>query len=371
MKIASAFKTIGFLGVVMMGTFGCSSDLANQYSPEQVINNALKEEREVVNYYAEVEMSLIEEMGKEEKILLKEWVSDGKRKIETKNEDGSEYNITINDGKKLISYQPDLKQAFMVEDEELLTLNQVSPKQQAEQMLSVIKNTHEISAEGEEEIIGRTTYHLKATAKEHNSLLGDQEIWVDKENWLVLKSISSSGDFKVEMTYTKLNLDANIPEDTFKPELPDDVQIQDLLGGVSDAQEITLEEAVMKVEKPFLYVKEENGLTISRIEVVELEGEFNRNEVNIDYQKDGLPYFSMTVFQSPEEIGEEVEMIPGERKVKIRNQEGFYMEMNDFRSLGWQEEGLNYSILFIDSKLTLGEISEILSDMELAGHFVD
>ncbi|RKJ41280.1 hypothetical protein D7X33_36085 [Butyricicoccus sp. 1XD8-22] len=173
----------------------------------------------------------------------------------------------------------------------------------------------------------------------------------------------------MELTYTKLDLDADIPEDTFKLELPDDVQIQDLLG-VSDAQEVTLEEAVMKIEKPFLYVKEENGLTISRIEVVELEGEFNRNEVNIDYQKDGLPYFSMMVFQSPEEIGEEVEIIPGEQKVKVRNQEGFYMEMNDFRSLSWQEEGLNYSILLIDSNLTLDEISEIVSDMELAGQSI-
>lgn len=367
LKIARTVKVIGFLGVIMMGTFGCSSESGNQYSPEQVINNALKEEQTVNTYYAEVEMSMMGEEGQVEKLLLKEWNGDGKRKIETEKEDGSEYNVAINDGKKLISYQPDLKQALIVEDEELLELNQVSPKQQAEQILSVIRDSHEISTEGEEEILGRSTYHLKATQKEENGLLGDQEIWVDKENWMVLKSKSATGDFKVEMVYTKLELDADIPEDTFTLDLPDDVQIQDLSDSVSNSEEITLEEAVAKIGKPFLYVKEEAGLTISRIEVVELKGELNRNEVNIDYQKDGLPYFTMTVFKSPDEVGEGMEMMPGEQAVKIRNQEGSFMDLDEFRSVSWPEEGLNYNILFIDSNLTFDEISSIASDMATAG----
>jgi len=357
-------KMILLLGVTIMGIFGCSSESANQFSPEQVINNALDEE--IRSYYAEADL-ITHAAGKEpEKILLKEWVSkDGKRRTETQKEDGSEHNIAVNDGSKLISYEPEKNQAFIVEDEELLALNQTSPKQQAEQLLKIIKDSHEITSKGEIEILERPAYHLLATAKEKNSLIGDQEMWIDKESWMVLKTISQSGDIKVEMAYTKLDFNTEIPADTFVLNLPDDVQIQDLLDGVSEASQLSLREALEKVGTPFFYVGEKSGLEISNIEVLELKGELNRNEVNIDYQKNNLPYFTLTVFQSPEDVEEELGKLPGEKTVNILDKEVTYMEMNDFRSLNWQEEGLNYTILFIDPNLTLEDITPILEEMVL------
>ncbi|WP_240377051.1 LolA family protein [Bacillus piscicola] len=359
-KLAGMISTIG---VITIGLFGCSSQ-ENQYSPEQVINNALEETTELEAYYAEAEMTT-EEKGKDpEQILMKEWVSkEGKRRIETVNQDGSEKSIAVNDGANLTSYQPETKQAFVIEDNpELLSINQMSPKQQAEQLLKMVQDTHDVSLGGEEEVAGRAAYHLIAKAKKDNALIGDQELWVDKENWMVLKMDSRSGDSRIEMTYTEIELDPEIPTGTFALDLPDDVEVQDL-ENMDQTREVTLEEAADNIGKAFLYFPETDGLSISRVELLDIQGELQRKEVNIDYEKDGLPYFTMTVFESLEESEEDTEVLPGEEAVTVRNQEGTYMEMNDFRSLVWQENGSNYSIILTDPNLTLEDFKTLTDDM--------
>jgi outer membrane lipoprotein-sorting protein len=368
MKITKWAGIICFIGGITMGTFGCSSlESGNQFSPEQVINNALEETTEIGAYYAEAELITIEKGKDPEKILLKEWVNeDGKKRTETQMEDGSELSIAVNDGKQLISYQPEIKQAFVIEADELQALNQISPKQQAEQLLKMIQDTHEVRSEGEKEIVGRSTYHLIAEAKDDKGLFGDQELWIDKETWMVLKTSSSSGDINMEMSYTKLELSPDFDKDMFTLELPKDVEVQDLLEDMEEPSEITLQEAVEKVGSPFLHIPESSELKIDRIEVMELQGDLSRNEVNIDYQNKGLPFLTMSVFQTPEDLDEEIGALPGEETVKIRNKEASFMDINDFRSLSWQEEGLTYNILFIDPSLTMEEVSELLTEMVLA-----
>jgi len=351
------------IGVLAMGIFGCAPE--NQFLPQQVINNALEKTEEPASYYIEAEMRTIEDGKETERILLKEWVSEeGKRRTETQYEDGSGKNIAVNDGTKLISYQPEMNQAFLIENTELSELNQMSPKHQAEQLLKMIRDTHEITDGGEEKIAGRAAYRLIAKAKEKESLLGDQELWIDKENWMVLKMVSASGDVQSEVVLTKVDLNPAIPAETFVLELPEHVQIVDLKE-MNPTTEVTLAEAAEKIGTTFLYFPEAGGLSISRIELVELAGELKCKEVNFDYQKDGLPYFTMTVFPSSKDSGEDIGRLPGEKVVTVRGQEGTYMEMGDFRSLVWQENGLNYSIVFVDPNLTLEQFTALADSMAL------
>ncbi|GAB2670959.1 outer membrane lipoprotein carrier protein LolA [Paenibacillus thermoaerophilus] len=354
----------GIIGLMTIGLFGCSSN--PEFLPEQVLQQALDESQEPGAYYAEVEMKTTYGEGKDpELILMKEWASkDGKKRTEAEARDGSGKTVTVHDGARLIIYQPELKQAMVSDDPELLQIGQASPKKQAEQLLQMVQQTHEISAGGEDEIAGRSTYRLMAKAKDNTALLGDQELWIDKENWMVLKSVSTSGNIRTEMTYTKVELNPDIPADTFMLELPGDVDIQ-ALDEMNPSREITMEEAVKSIGKTFLHVPEKDGLAISRIELTELQGELKRNEVNLDYRKDGIPYFSMSIFSSPEnpEGEEQSAAVPGEKPVMIRGQAGVWMEMNDFRSLVWQEQGLNYSVMFIDPGLSLDEFQALADTM--------
>lgn len=356
-------KIAGILVAMSVLFVGCASG-ENQFSPEQVINNALEGTTEMGAYYGESEMKTSENGQDMEHLLMKEWVSeDGKRRVETMDRNTGKTSIAVNDGNNLTSYEPEAKQAFVIEDNpELLSMSQLSPKQQAEQLLKTIQETHEISAGGEEEVAGRETYHLIAKAKEDNALMGDQELWIDKENWMVLKMNSSSGDIQTEMTYTKVEIDPEIPADTFTLDLPDDAKVQDM-EDMNNTQEVTLNEAADSIGKAFLHFPETEELSISNVELLEIGGELQRNEVNINYQKDGLPYFTMTVFESPEQTEGEMETLSGEETVMIRGIEGTYTEMNEFRSLVWQEEGLTYSIILTDPNLTLDTFKALTEDM--------
>ena len=80
-----------FLGVIAMYLSGCSSD-TNQYSPDQVIQNALEEKSPT--YYGEAEM-IITDKGEETREIVQEWRSnDGKTRTESQLQDGSNKVIT-------------------------------------------------------------------------------------------------------------------------------------------------------------------------------------------------------------------------------------------------------------------------------------
>lgn len=364
MKFVKIAGISGLMGVFIMVIFGCASG-DGSFSPAEVIQQALEETEAMKAYYVEAEMVTYENDQEQERILLKEWVNeDGKRRTETENEDGSEQTITVNDGAKLISYQPEEKLAFVIDDSpDLLALNQLSPKQQAEKLLEMIQTSHDISEMGEEEIAGRDTYHLQAKVKNgKTTLFGDQELWIDKENWMVLKMITTVGDMKAEVVYTNVNFDPEITAETFTLDLPDDVVIQDL-EEMSEADEVTLAEAVDQIAKPFLYFPEKDGLAISRIELLDLKGELNRKEVNIEYVHDGLAYLTLTVFASPADTEAEMSSMPGEEPITIRGHEGSFMEMGDFRSISWQEEGMNYTLILHDPNLTDEEVTALTEAM--------
>ena len=360
MKITN--KLLGGATVVLL-TFGlaaCSSD-ENQYSPEQVINNAMKENEEPLSYYAEATMKMAAE---EEQIKLKEWRSkDGKVKVETEGGTEEEQGITVNDGQTITMYQESTKQAFVSDDGEMLATMAPSPKEQAQQLLKMIGDSHTISIDEEEKIAGRDAYHLVAKANEKDTLFGDQELWVDKENWFVLKSISESGDNRVDIEYTKIEFNKEFPDETFIIELPDGTDIQDL-DAMSNTSEVTIEEAAQNVGKPILYFPEEKSRKIERIEMDDIKGELNRVEINIEYVKEETPLMSLSLFTSPESPEDDIK-IPGEEKVEIRGIEGTKMEMEGFRNLFWLENGVSYSILLNDPEVSFEEVIQWANDMEL------
>lgn len=356
-------KNIGMILMIagVLALMGCSAD--ESYNPEQVVYNALNNTSASVPYYAEAEMKVIENGEETEHLLVKQWADkDGRRRVETQHADGSGLNIGVYDGTKLINYQPETKQVFYVESDELLELTQLTPKDQAEYLLRMIRNTHDISVAGEEEIAGRKGYHLIAKTKDAQSLLGDQELWIDMENWMVLKMISISGNMKKEIVYTTFDLNPKLTANLFTLNLPEDVQIVNL-DEMNSKEEISLEEAAEVLGEPFLYFSENEGIKITKVAKIELNGELNRNEINIDYTLDGFPSFTLTIFPDLVETEEESFELPGEQDTVIRGQTGEYMEMGDFRSLVWSENGLRYSVLFIDPNMTLEQFVVMADQM--------
>jgi len=359
MKIKKLIFNLIIVGVTVVA-FGCS-DESNHYSPEQMISNALDEETNQ-SYYAESTLKIGGDGKENEVVMMKEWRhKDGKIRMEIENENGEEQAITVNDGESIITYQKDINQAFMIDDEEILEFNQPSPKEQVDMILDMVKDTHEIESKGEEEIVGRNTVHLIATPKEEGTLFGEQEIWIDKENWMVLKLISTTGNQQTESVYTKIDFEPEISDETFTLELPEDVEIIHS-NDMPETEEMTLEEAKESLGKSFYYFPENDGLKLEKVEMDELTGEFNRTEINMDYNKDGLPYLSLAVFEAPE-LDDDFDF-PNEEDVEIRGKEGSYTDMDGFRGLVWEEDGLNYSLIIIEPSIELEDLKELTEEMD-------
>lgn len=354
-------RLLVLLTSVIFALFGCSSSL-HEYSPDQVIQNALNEKNNDEAYYAESTWTTTEQGKVTESLTMKEWHSkDGKKRVETIGKDESENGITVNDGARLITYMPGDKKAFIFESEELASLNQQSPKEQAEQMLKMIQDTHEIEVIGEEKIADRNTFHLKATVKEEQSLIGNQEIWIDKENWIVLKIKSDSDEVSVEWVYTKIEFDPQMPDDLFAIDLSDDVEIESL-ENMFDTREITLEEAKDLLGTSFLYFPETNELTIAYVERLDLGDEMDRGEITIEYEKEGLPFLSLSIFETPAELEkEQIESSLHEEPISFRGIEGQWSE--ELRLVNWQEKGMTYSLIVLDPNLSTDAFQKLLEQL--------
>lgn len=235
-------------------------------------------------------------------------------------------------------------------------------KEQAELSLELISESHETEVVGEEEIAGRNTFHLKATQKNDAALFGEQELWIDKENWLVLKMISNSGDMVTMSEYKHVDFNADITDDLFVIDLPEDVEMLDTSG--MEAEEVReIAEAVEKIGQSFLYVPETDEYLIEGIEFTDL-GEKHK-EVNVTYSKDSGPYFDLAIIDSTIGDDDDFDIDIGGKTVDIRGEKGNYFEMDDFRIVSWEEAGLNYSVQLFDSNLMLEDVQVILGTMEL------
>ena len=352
-------KRFLYLFILMLSAIGCSTSL-QEYSPEQVIQNALSEKHKTLEYYAESTWIMKENGEVAETVMMREWQNeDGQKRMETKSSNEKEYSIAINDGKTLLTYVPHEKKAYVIEGEELTSLNQQSPKEQAEKLLKLIQDTHEIKVIGEEKVAGRDAFHLKATAKKENSLIGNQDIWIDKETWFVLKMISVSGETTIEFEYTKIDYKVQNDNKLFTFELPEDAVVEKLQDSFSE-KEITLEQAKVELGTAFLYIPETKDLKIAHVGLSELDGEINQKEIMIEYTKEGLPYLSLTVIKQSSDRADET-MLPNEEEIQIRGLKGTWSE--ELRWLHWVENGMAHSINVTDPNVSLDELMPLLEKM--------
>src|SRR5699024_3377819 len=137
----------------------------------------------------------------------------------------------------------------------------------------------------------------------------------------------------------------DITDDIFVLDLPDDAQIQEL-GEMFASEEVSLTEAVKELGRSFYYIPEQANIKIDSVGITELDGvDLKRKELDLAYTKDHMPLFSIGVFESEVELNGD-DMLPGDELVTIRGQEAHYSDMDGFRMIVWQEEGINYSAFF-------------------------
>src|SRR5699024_9277561 len=128
---------------------------------------------------------------------------------------------------------------------------------------------------------GRPAVHLKLTKRDgEKSLFVDQELWVDKEHWLVLKMISNSGNMRNEAYYESIDFNATHHSSVFVLVLPEDVEMTNLEKLNEDIidKEINLEEILDRFGPDVLYFVYNDVFELDNINFRDIEVEGNYQE---------------------------------------------------------------------------------------------
>jgi len=351
MKWKKSLRAAGLIAALTFSLAGCNTE--GSYSPQEIIDQALQETKEPLTYYAEYKMDMGDVGGKAQ---VKEWTKDGKRRIETTAENG-EHIISVNNGSQVIIYDGVKNTVHKMDLGEDGFDGFQSPRDQAELIFNIVKDTHDVKIDGEEKIAGRDTYKIVAKAKKDDTLIGDIEVWVDKKTWVTLKTITNSAGNKMITEYTKMDENAKIDDAQFTIDIPKDAKVEEISGS-----ELVKMDTVKGELGEFLMVPEENGLTLEQISLD--KGIENRSEYTLSYAKNGQEDISVTVFKANSKATKE-EPILGEKEMDIRGQKGTVMDEQNFRCISWQENGYQYSIFLANSKLTIEDLVAYAKQMTI------
>lgn len=346
-------KVIYSAALVLTLVLGACSDPSVNYSPQEVIDQVLQDTTAVSSYIGEYKMDI----GDGDISTVKEWVKDGKRRIELSSTTG-EHFIIVNDGKSVTMFDVKANTVHVYESLEAESLPYQSPKEQAQVLLNMVEDTHTISVEDEEKIVGRDTYHIVAKSLEEKSLIGDMEIWVDKENWIILKTISSSGDVSMTTEYTAIDYKSEVEDTLFTLDIPQDATVETIDTDSYLPKQVTLEEAKATLGS-FLVLKEENGIALTTVEDMNVE---DRPEFALVYTKEDNPFITLSVFEptmSYTEFGGETS-----DEVTIRGQKGEQIDMGAFRYVQWTEGKHQYGVILDDPDITFEEVYAMIENME-------
>lgn len=353
-------KKFSLIPLLLVLLVGCQ-EAVDQFSPDQVMEKAIASSTEEAPYYGEIKMT-IEDSDDKFVMDVKEWRKGDKSLEETTAE--GETMVTLKEGNTIKMYDVTSNVLYETEFDDSTELN-LSSKERVENLLELTEDTHTIEKQENEIIAGREAIHLIAEKKpDKKSLFGTQEIWIDKENWLVLKTTDHSADSYSIMEYTKLELDAQIDDDVFTLDLPDDVTIEDFSDDLGD-EEITLEEAIEKMDDEFLYFQEDDSLTIEEVtHFVSADDEFNMESVDISYNKDGLPYMDVSIIKSDDSDEDFTDDDDLSEAITVRDQPGSYLDLDEMKMINWNENGLTYNLWFINPNVTLEEMTELAEKLE-------
>ena len=157
--------------------------------------------------------------------------------------------IMASDGDFQWIYSSESRTVFKTEiSDDFNDLKLFEPDVYAEFLNGIILNGKLPSLLGTENIDGKNAYVLELTPSEKNeSLQWKSKIWVDRENWMLLRSeiYDNKENIYLEIEIRDMKLNTGIPDSEFEFKVPDGAQVK-VLGSEdfkNETEKMTLEEA--------------------------------------------------------------------------------------------------------------------------------
>lgn len=340
-----------FLLLFMM-MYGCQ---VRQVSGDEILQSLLHSDDEPISYYQETEYR----WDDGDSFFMKEWrKADGRVRTEM-YEQGRLQSIMIQTSGSfhLVDYEDE---QILVGDnqtsDEWLEMFQRTPRNWLLDMLQNIYDTYSISEVKEATHLGRDVFVLKLN---ENNDGGDRtELWVDKESWIILKSVSESGEFGYVSEVIHLELELEMEEQLFEVDTSlgfERVTIDELVSSES----ISLEEAKQLTNHSFLIPSDEYEL----VELIAYPKQEEEEDDLLDFlyrKPDYSAAFSYSVIKSEGLL----EAIFGEEEsITIRGQDGWVMWGDVLNMIIFQEDGFKYSVFF-ETGFTKEEAIQMIEEMK-------
>ncbi|WIM41728.1 outer membrane lipoprotein-sorting protein [Methanosarcina mazei] len=157
--------------------------------------------------------------------------------------------IMASDGDFQWIYSSESRTVFKTEiSDDFNDLKLFEPDVYAEFLNGIILNGKLPSLLGTENVDGKNAYVLELTPSEKNeSLQWKSKIWVDRENWMLLRSeiYDNKENIYLEIEIRDMKLNTGIPDSEFEFKVPDGAQVK-VLGSEdfkNETEKMTLEEA--------------------------------------------------------------------------------------------------------------------------------
>lgn len=346
----------------------CSIDNRSSILPEDIVVHAIEANENIDSYYMESKITIYEDDEIIEELDMKEWFSlldgTGRTRVESISDSG-EVSISTNDGEKIIVYNEKTNSASIANITEEMANSIVAntSKKQTMNTLESIKSIHDIENLGEVELNGMEVYHLKGTPKKENSITGEQELWIDKETWAIVKLVNNGLGHKIELEVIELDISPDIDESIFLQDIPEDVEITDIDETIMEEEIATMEELTEEMEGSLLYVPESLGYDLRQIRLYRFNDNDLDDEATQEYFKDDVKKFNIFVTKQKIDASEK-ELLPGEEEVEIRGIKAYLLD--DFiRRISFAEDGIQYTLQIEDDSMDIEEAIEIIEDMEI------
>ena len=161
-------------------------------------------------------------------------------------------------------------------------------KKQTMSTLESIKSIHDIENLGEVELNGMEVYHLKGRPKKENSITGEQELWIDKETWAIVKLVNNGLGHKIELEFMEFDTSPDIDESLFAQDIPEDVEITDIDETIMGEEIVTIKEITEEMEKSSLYLPESLGYELRQIRLYKFTDDDLDDEATQEYFKENF-----------------------------------------------------------------------------------
>lgn len=229
-------------------------------------------------------------------------------------------------------------------------------------LISELNHRYDVTIEDDIKLNDRYTQHLIAVAREKGDDAERKEYWIDQQNWLIVKMVEYQGNYKMEFGYTEYQINSHISEEHFNTDFKENTKVEYIGPNLElEKEELTLEEAKNKFNRPIYYIQENEKIKSESIKYIQTMTRPN-GIIELVYTVNGT---KKVIIENERtyQIDENLDL--GYERININGQEARYHEIDGQKYVQLTASETTCNIYVKNSEITKEELIDIASQVVL------